>query len=191
MYALYVKEIGGVWFAVAFGAHDERIVASNFSCKGRKDVVASILERLPVDASFSEVKPRGEALDVLRNMRLIYEGKLVKREFEFDMDRLTPFTEKALLITYAIPRGFVATYGGIAEAMGRKGAARAVGRAEAINPFAPIIPCHRVVDSKLELHGYGGGLDIKRALLEREGVAFIGNRISRKNIWIPQTESGT
>lgn len=184
MYTIYVEETGGVWFAVAFG-DDERIVASSFSCKGRKDVVASIVESLSVGSSFTEAKPEGAAVDVLRNMRLIYEGKPVGRGFKFDMDRLPPFIKKALLITYNIPRGFVATYGGIAEALGNKGAARAVGQAQATNPFAPIVPCHRVVGSNLGLHGYGGGLDLKRAILEREGVVFIGNRVSRKSLWIP------
>lgn len=183
MYRIYVDEVGGVWFAVALG-DDERIAASGFSCKGRRDVISSILESLPVDSSFSEAKPDGKALDILRSMHLIYEGKPVKQEFKFDMDRLPSFTKRALLMTYRIPRGYVSTYGGIAEALGDKAAARAVGNAEASNPFAPLVPCHRVVDSDLGLGGYGGGLDVKRAILEREGVVFTGNSVSRASLWI-------
>lgn len=180
-----MEEIGGIWFGVALG-NDERIVASSFSCKGRKDVVSNILENLPVGSSFSEAKAEGKALDMLRSIHRIYEGKTIKHKFKFDIDRLPPFTREALLLTCRIPHGSVATYGGIAEALGDKTAARAVGNAEATNPFAPIVPCHRVVDSSLGLGGYGGGLDVKRAILEREGVIFIGDRISRRSLWIPK-----
>lgn len=183
MNRIYLEEIGGVWFAVVLG-DDGRIGASSFY-KDKKDVVKSVLENLPVDASFTEAKPEGKALDILRSMSLIYEGEPVNQRFEFDMDRLPSFTRRALLMTYRIPRGFVATYGGIAEALGDKGAARAVGNAEAANPFAPLVPCHRVVAAGLGLGGYGGGLDVKRAILEREGVTFAGERISRKCLWIP------
>lgn len=185
MYKMYVAKIGDAWFGAVLD-NDERMVASSFSCKGREDVVSKILEDLPSSSSFTEAKPEGIALNVLRNMHLVYEGKPVEREFKFDMDRLPPFFRKTLLITYSIPRGLVATYGGIAAALGNKGAARAVGTAEATNPLAPIVPCHRVVSSSLGLGGYGGGLELKRAILEREGVVFAGNRISRKSLWIPR-----
>ena len=155
LYTIYVQEIVGVWFAVVFG-EEGRIVASNFSRKGRKQCIANILKILPVESDFTEEKPKGAAVDVLRNMGRIYMGEPLKREFKFDMERLTPFIKKALLMTYKIPLGFVATYGGIAKALGNIGAARAVGQAEATNPFAPIIPCHCVVGSDLKLHGYGG-----------------------------------
>ena len=180
-----VHEIDGVWFAVTFG-DDERIVASTFSNGGRKEVITSILKKLPAGSSFSEVKPKGESLDVLRNIHRIYEGKPGKREFRLDMDRLSQFVKKVLLVTYQIPRGSVMTYGGIAKAVGDTGAARAVGQAEAKNPFPLIVPCHRVINSNFGLHGYGGGLDVKRAILEREGVTFVGDRVSKENLWVPE-----
>ena len=184
MITIYVEEIGGVWFSVALNS-DERILVSSFS-KDRKRVVASVLGSLPTGAPITEAKPEGKALEILRSMSQIYEGKPVKQEFKLNMDRLPPFTRGALLMTHRIPRGFVATYGGIAEALGDKGAARAVGNAEAGNPFAPIVPCHRVISSDLSLGGYGGGLDVKRAFLEREGVIFVGDKVSRKCLWTPK-----
>lgn len=69
-----------------------------------------------------------------------------------------------------IPRGSTLSYGDVAAAVGRPGAARAVGAAMARNPFAPVIPCHRVVGSHGQLTGYGGGLNMKRHLLEMEGA---------------------
>jgi len=59
-------------------------------------------------------------------------------------------------------------YGEVAAAAGRPGAARAVGRVMATNPVPPFVPCHRVVAADGGLGGYGGGLDLKSRLLERE-----------------------
>ncbi|MBI4432982.1 MAG: MGMT family protein [Candidatus Omnitrophica bacterium] len=70
-----------------------------------------------------------------------------------------------------IPKGQVRTYGWIARKIGRPRAARAVGRALAANPFAPVIPCHRVVGADGSLTGYSGpgGIQAKRRLLKKEG----------------------
>ena len=67
-----------------------------------------------------------------------------------------------------IPYGETRAYGEIAEAVGRPGAARAVGTANHRNPIPIIIPCHRVVGSNGQLCGFGGGLGVKRLLLELE-----------------------
>ena len=69
----------------------------------------------------------------------------------------------------AIPYGEVQTYGDIARALGKPGAARAVGMACHTNPICIVIPCHRVV-GKAGLTGYAGGLHFKEALLKLEGV---------------------
>jgi methylated-DNA-[protein]-cysteine S-methyltransferase len=67
-----------------------------------------------------------------------------------------------------IPWGATATYGEIAARLGRPGAARAVGRANATNPVCLAIPCHRVVGADGSLTGYGGGTATKQALLAIE-----------------------
>ncbi|MBS7633694.1 methylated-DNA--[protein]-cysteine S-methyltransferase [Candidatus Bathyarchaeota archaeon] len=82
------------------------------------------------------------------------------------MEHLPKYTGKVLKTALLIPTGYVASYGGIAKAAG--GGARAVGNVMASNPFAPIVPCHRVVCSDMTLGGYGGGLSLKLALLKRE-----------------------
>jgi len=56
--------------------------------------------------------------------------------------------------------------------MGVPGDARAVGNALATNPFPLIVPCHRAIRSDCGLGGYQGGLDMKRSLLSKEGIAF-------------------
>jgi len=70
----------------------------------------------------------------------------------------------------SIPRGATMTYATVAAAVGRPGAARAVGAAMAANRFAPVIPCHRVVGSDGTLRGYAGGLEMKLRMLVMEGA---------------------
>lgn len=67
-----------------------------------------------------------------------------------------------------IPFGTTTSYGAVARAIGQPGAARAVGAANNANPIALIIPCHRVIGADGQLVGYGGGLALKRKLLEHE-----------------------
>jgi O-6-methylguanine DNA methyltransferase len=93
---------------------------------------------------------------------------------------LRPFTLAVLRECAAIPRGRVATYGALAAAVGRPGAAQAVGNALHANPFAPAVPCHRVLPASLRLGGFEGQREgscsassaKKRALLAAEGVRF-------------------
>ncbi|HEY5143349.1 MAG TPA: methylated-DNA--[protein]-cysteine S-methyltransferase [Solirubrobacteraceae bacterium] len=70
----------------------------------------------------------------------------------------------------AIPPGATRSYGRLAAAAGRPGAARAAGAANGANPVSLVVPCHRVVGADGRLTGYGGGLDRKRRLLAHEGA---------------------
>jgi methylated-DNA-[protein]-cysteine S-methyltransferase len=86
------------------------------------------------------------------------------------MSRLPIYTQKVLKATAQIPVGYVTFYGLIAKAVG--GGPRAVGNIMANNPFAPIIPCHRVVKADFTLGGYGMGLKTKVEILSREKRGF-------------------
>jgi methylated-DNA-[protein]-cysteine S-methyltransferase len=72
-----------------------------------------------------------------------------------------------------IPVGRTISYGELAKRIGNPRAVRAVARANATNPIAIVIPCHRVIGSDGTLTGYAGGLDRKRWLLSHEGAACI------------------
>jgi methylated-DNA-[protein]-cysteine S-methyltransferase len=68
----------------------------------------------------------------------------------------------------SIPYGETTSYGKVAAAIGHPDGARAVGVANGQNPLAIIVPCHRVIGADGSLTGYGGGLDVKRWLLDHE-----------------------
>jgi O-6-methylguanine DNA methyltransferase len=94
-----------------------------------------------------------------------------RREFSFPLDlRGTAFQLDCWRALLAIPYGETRTYGDIARAVGRPQGFRAVGMANNRNPIAIVVPCHRVIASDGTLCGYGGGLDVKRKLLELEGA---------------------
>lgn len=88
------------------------------------------------------------------------------------LDQCPRFQKTILLAESRIPRGWVSTYGKIARHLGTPGGARAVGGALLRNPFPIIIPCHRAIRSDGELGGFQGGLKMKQALLELEGIRF-------------------
>jgi methylated-DNA-[protein]-cysteine S-methyltransferase len=76
-----------------------------------------------------------------------------------------------------IPYGVTTSYGELARRLGDPKASRAVGAANGANPIPIIVPCHRVVGSKGELTGFGGGIERKRWLLEHEGALMpLGDR---------------
>ena len=87
--------------------------------------------------------------------------------------RGTPFQRQVWQALRDIPCGQVMHYGQLAEALGRPGAARAVGAANGANPVSVVVPCHRLIGADGSLTGYGGGLPRKRFLLQHEaGVGF-------------------
>lgn len=88
-----------------------------------------------------------------------------------------PFTKEVWKALSEIPFGETCSYGQLARAVGKPGAARAVGQALHINPFAPILPCHRILRSDGSLGGYAGGLPLKTKLLawERWAAKTVNN----------------
>jgi len=128
-----------------------------------------------VKASFPDsISSSCAEVDVVTNQIVAFlTGDDVR--FSLDIIRLdlcSRFQQRVLHAEYGIPRGHVITYQRIARYLGNANGARAVGAALAKNPFPIIIPCHRAIRSDGALGGYQGGLKMKRALLEMEGVLF-------------------
>jgi methylated-DNA-[protein]-cysteine S-methyltransferase len=99
------------------------------------------------------------------------EGKgRVWPELPLDFSGVGAFARGVLAELAKVGYGQCLTYGELAARAGRPGAARAVGRVMAENPFPLVLPCHRVVGSGGKLTGFGPGLPMKKMLLELEGV---------------------
>ena len=111
--------------------------------------------------------------DIATAIKGFLEGEEI--EFPLDVTDLSlcgEFQQLVLRAEHRIPRGSVSTYKLIAEHIGKANSWRAVGNALASNPFPLIVPCHRAVRSDRHLGGYQGGPEMKRALLEKEGIYF-------------------
>ncbi len=105
----------------------------------------------------------------IRELEEYFRGD--RRQFSFALDlRGTEFQLACWRALLAIPYGETRTYADIARAVRRPQGFRAVGMANNRNPVAIVVPCHRVIASDGGLCGYGGGLDVKRKLLELEGA---------------------
>jgi AraC family transcriptional regulator of adaptative response/methylated-DNA-[protein]-cysteine methyltransferase len=117
---------------------------------------------VPGDHSLLE-RLRGQLGEFFAGRRTVFDIPLAARGSRFE--------EACWAWLLTIPSGRTRTYGDGAAAVGRPGAARAVGRAIGANPIAIVVPCHRVVGSDGQLTGYGGGVWRKQKLLEIEANA--------------------
>jgi methylated-DNA-[protein]-cysteine S-methyltransferase len=165
---VYVEEEGGAWFGAAY--EGKKVHATWFG-PNQRQVLRGLMGNLPKAASCQQTsKPSAFGVSVVTAIKDVEGGRDVPTRFELATERLPAYTAKVLEAAYAIPTGYVTSYGGIAKAVG--GGARAVGNIMAGNPFAPIVPCHRVVASGFGLGGYAGGLDAKLKMLKRERRGF-------------------
>jgi methylated-DNA-[protein]-cysteine S-methyltransferase len=105
--------------------------------------------------------------EMVKQLAEYFEGKRTQFELPLDVEG-TDFQKAVWNELQRIPYGETRSYGEIAKAIGRPGAARAVGMANHDNPLAVVIPCHRVVGSNGSLTGYAGGLHLKALLLSIE-----------------------
>lgn len=100
-----------------------------------------------------------------------------RREFAFPLDlQGTPFQMRCWSQLLSIPYGETRSYAQLARAADCAKGFRAVGQANHRNPIPIVVPCHRVLSSDGTLGGYGGGLNVKRKLLQLEGASFQEHR---------------
>jgi methylated-DNA-[protein]-cysteine S-methyltransferase len=139
--------------------------------RGRQRPHEEVLEDLATYVSPRILESPKRLDEERRELEQYFEGK--RDHFEVPVDwALTPagFRNRALHAVARIPYGKVKTYTEIAKAAGSPRAFRAAGTACGHNPIPVIVPCHRVVPSSGGIGNYGGGPDMKRALLDFEGA---------------------
>jgi methylated-DNA-[protein]-cysteine S-methyltransferase len=105
-----------------------------------------------------------------RELDLYFEGKLTEFDLPLDWQLSRDFRRRALRAIDRIPYGKTRNYTEIARSAGNERAVRAAGSACGSNPIPIVVPCHRVLRTGGALGGYGGGLPMKEALLELEGI---------------------
>jgi O-6-methylguanine DNA methyltransferase len=181
----------GVWFSVAVNQKGKLVVCA-FSDRSRREAEKAVSNSLP-RMTEGELRRHRGSISSFRILTNFYNGKGKRASLQpVDLSSVSSFRKDVYDVLCQIPLGKVTTYGMIAQKVGGKRYARAVGTAVATNPLPLIIPCHRVVPSSLKVGNYGmcgrepstGGY-MKRMLLEREGVKFQNGKVSKKSIWIP------
>jgi methylated-DNA-[protein]-cysteine S-methyltransferase len=179
--SIYSKE--DLFFAVGISPVSGKIVRIFLPTSSREKLLKQI------SSEFTDFELTEQYQDIAQNLFKIYQGYEVnfnQEMLDLSIDKSDPskgpvrseFNLKVLKMVLEIPRGEVKTYKEIAECMDSK-AWRAVGSAMARNPFPLVIPCHRVVKSNLSLGNYGGGVGMKKELLEKEGVKIKGLTVKR------------
>jgi methylated-DNA-[protein]-cysteine S-methyltransferase len=128
------------------------------------------LEQLAAQISPRVLEAPARLDDARRQLDRYFEGKLTEFDLPLDWQLSKGFRRRALRAIDRIPYGRTRSYTEIARSAGNERAVRAAGTACGANPIPIVVPCHRVLRSGGALGGYGGGLPMKEALLELEGV---------------------
>ncbi len=163
-YCLFETAIGQC--GVAWGA--DGIVAVQLPEVSEAATRARLLRRAH---SAAESRPPPEVQAAIADICALLQGQA--RDFagaRLDFAGVPEFHQRVFAITRKIPPGATRTYGAIAAELGDRGAARAVGQALGRNPFAPIVPCHRVLAAGGRIGGFSatGGTATKRRMLAIE-----------------------
>jgi len=115
----------------------------------------------------SDTEIHDSVKDAITQLEEYFTGS--RRDFELPLDlHGTEFQVEAWKALADIPYGHTATYGQQAASIGRPKAVRAIGGANGRNPVAIVLPCHRIVGADGSLTGFGGGIEVKKWLLDHE-----------------------
>lgn len=163
-YDVFETEMG--WVAAV--ANDEGVVRMSLPEKALQQAY----DHVRPEIEHAELEPEALA-DVREKVQAYCAGKPVDlTSIRIDMSSMSPFFRKAREACRSIPAGETRTYAWLADQAGNVRAARGAGQAMAKNPVALLVPCHRVIGSDGQLHGFGGGIGIpmKEQLLRMESV---------------------
>lgn len=162
---------GKLYFAVA--VKNGKIMKTILPKSSKKEALNEITK------DFNNYILSDDYKSLAKNVCKIYHGK----EFSFEDKQLNldlnRFQKKVLLEVMKIPYGEIKTYKQISEAINSK-AYRAVGTAIGKNPLPLIIPCHRVVRSDSNIGGFFGGMEMKKEILQNEGICIVNDKIREK-----------
>ena len=164
-YALFDTAIGRC--GLAWGARG--VVGVQLPEKNAEATRMRLLRHCPAADEAESPKQIARAIEDIQ--ALLCGEKKSLRAIQLDMSRAPAFNARVYETTRAIPPGKTRTYGEIAHAIGDASAARAVGQALGRNPFAIVVPCHRVVGANDKLVGFSanGGIATKLRMLQIEG----------------------
>jgi methylated-DNA-[protein]-cysteine S-methyltransferase len=171
MESLHTSTVDSAAGRLFLAASAKGLVALEFDARlpGQQSIRPNPRDLRREKRSFVFEDSSGELLPYISELDEYFAGK--SRKFTFPLDlRGTDFQIACWRALLAIPYGETRTYADIARAVGKPNAFRAVGMANNRNPIAIVVPCHRVIASNGTLCGYGGGLAVKRKLLELEGA---------------------
>ncbi|HLX33659.1 MAG TPA: MGMT family protein [Candidatus Limnocylindrales bacterium] len=183
---VHATTIPGPWGPIQVAVSRHGILAIDLLAP--RDVFeAELARRLPGSRMTYEPEPHAELARAARAVRAHLAGDRTAFDgLRIDLGDRPAWDRAVLEAVRAIPWGLTASYGEIATAIGRRGAARAVGGAVGRNPVSLAIPCHRVIACDGSIGGYGGGwwgsrehrIGVKRNLLAREGTVLADDPIS-------------
>ncbi len=162
VYARLDSQIGAVWVA----STELGVCRISLGDEQSGSFLSWLSKHPGVDEPQEEADVLAAALDQLQEY---FSGALESFSLPLDIEG-TVFQRAVWSQVMRIPYGTTATYGDIAQLVGKPRASRAVGRAVGANPLPLVIPCHRVVGSGGALTGFGSGLAIKETLLRLEGA---------------------
>ncbi len=157
----FSSPLGDVWVA----ASDTGVRVMTVPGATREDCLREVERSAPNGIVVDDGGPIIE--QAIADLRAYFAGEL--RTFTVPLDLSgTTFQQRVWQAVFEVPYGETTTYREIALQIDAPNAFRAVGAANGANPAAIIVPCHRIVGTDGKLHGYGGGLHQKRALLDLE-----------------------
>ncbi len=173
---LYLCDVGGLYVGVLY---ERGVILANSIPLRSVGAILGFLSRF-VRGRVSYGSCSGVVLGFAREVYRGFEGE--STDFSrFGFRRLGGTLGRVVDALRLIPRGRVATYGGLAELLGTH--ARAVASCLSWNPYPIAYPCHRVVSSDLTIGGYAFGSSVKRRILMREGVRFHDGRVAEECVF--------
>ncbi len=174
----------GKRFAVLMGQNGE-MLASGFTSRDSDSVGKHVARHVSNATIIQQDHP------LIQEMARLCDGEKSTKQVNLDLKRVTSFQKQVYRVLRKIPKGKVTTYGMISDAI--QSGPRAVGTAVASNPWPLFVPCHRVVPASMTIGNYSmngkpdlEGSDVKRELLENEGVKFNGDRVDESCLWKPR-----